>query len=392
MKIGINASFVRKPDVGMGQVAINFLENLFLIANPEDTFFLYLEEDLDLDLPNNFHKRITKTFYKRDDLVKKTYWEKYLLPRAAKRDKCDVFFSLYQSASVMGKIPHLMLVHDTIVKIFPWYLNNSRKIFYYKRVDKAIKKASKIMTVSKHSRVDVARLYNKQANDIVVNYIDCDPIFKSNITLDQAENVLRKFNLKPKEYIFYVGGFDMRKNMSGLIHSYALLWDSYQNKADCPDLVLAGGYNPKLIPLVTDIDSEIEMVRSKFGIPNNRFKRLGFVKQEDLPFLYRGSSLFCYPSLYEGFGLPVLEAFNCGCPVVSSANSSLKEIVNNKNAFIFKLKSDSELAEQLDQGLNNKEKRKEKIKQARIDAKNFDWKNFVELSLETLRDMSKNKR
>jgi len=387
MKIGINGSFARKADAGMGQVTVSFLKTLGKIADSQDEFFIYLEEDLDFNLPKNFYKKIIKPFYKRDDLIRKVYWEKFLLPMEVRKNNCDVFFSLYQSPTIFRNIPHLMLVHDTIIKIFTWYADNFRKKIYYKRVDKAIEAADKIMTVSKHSKIDMVRLYNKEEQEVIVNYIDCDPIFKKTQKSWEVEKILDKFKLKSKKYIFYIGGFDMRKNIVGLIQAYGILWDGFANKKDCPDLALAGKINAQLAPLVTDVEAEIGIVCEKFGVPKGKFKLLGFVDQGDLPGLYQGASIFCYPSLYEGFGLPVLEAFNCGCPVAASNNSSLKELVQEKNAFIFNLDNDADIADKVLKCLNNEKIRNQKIKQAKKDADNFSWEGFVRKALKELKSI-----
>jgi glycosyltransferase involved in cell wall biosynthesis len=391
MKIGINGSFGRKPDAGMGQVTVNFLKSLVEKADEKDEFYIYLEEDLpkDFELPKNFKKRVLKTFYKRDDLFRKFCWEKYFLPLMIGEDNCEVFFSLYQSPTILKNIPHIMLVHDTITKIFPWYLNNFRKKIYYKQVDKAIKKAQKIMTVSEHSKIDINRIYDIKKNKIVVNYIDCDPIFKQIVSKKESKKVFEKYKLEDSNYIFYIGGFDMRKNVNGLIRSYGMLWNSYENKKDCPDLVLAGKFNSHLVPLITDIKKEIEEVRKIYKIPENKFKELGFVKQADLPAIYRGAKTFCFPSLYEGFGLPVLEAFNCGCSVVTSRNSSLKELANEKNAFIFDLESDKSLADKLREVLEVDEKIiNKKTEQAKKFAKRFEWGKFTKKALEELKKLN----
>lgn len=303
-----------------------------------------------------------------------------------KNDSCEVFLSLYQSPTILKNIPHIMLVHDTIPKIFTWYLDNWRKRFYYKQIDKGIKKANKIMTVSEHSKLDIERLYDVTKKKIAVNYIDCDPIFKNKTTKREIKKALRRFGLDENKYIFYVGGFDMRKNLAGLIQAYGALWEGYENKKDCPKLALAGKFNKHLVPLVTDIETEINSVCSRFKIPEDNFKLLGFVEQEDLPALYKGARLFCFPSLYEGFGLPVLEAFNSGCPVVTSQNSSLKEITNKKNAFIFDLESDQDLANKIRETLESDQKIiDKKIAQAGKDADRFSWDNFVEKALRELK-------
>lgn len=387
MKIGINASFARKSDSGMGQVTVNFLKTLGKIADPRDEFFIYLEEDLGFKLPKNFYKRILKPFYKRDDLIRKIYWEKFLLPRKVKKDQCQVFFSLYQSPTILKRVPHMMLVHDAILKIFPWYVNNFRKKVYYKKIDQGIEAADKIMTVSKHSKLDIVRLYGKREQEVIVNYEDCDPIFKKKVAVKEINKTLKKFKLKSKNYIFYVGGFDMRKNVNGLIQAYGILWREYKNKEDCPDLALAGKLNPHLVPMVTDIEAEIDNVCCKFGISRNKFKLLGFVKQAELPALYQGANVFCYPSLYEGFGIPVLEAFNSECSVVTSDNSSLKEIAKKKNAFVFDLERDKNLTDKIMECLRNHKTRERKIVQAKKEAEKFSWENFVKKSLKELKSL-----
>jgi alpha-1,3-rhamnosyl/mannosyltransferase len=167
-----------------------------------------------------------------------------------------------------------------------------------------------------------------------------------------------------------------------------MLWNKYENKKDCPDLVLAGKFNSHLVPLITDIKKEIQEVRKIYKIPKGKFKELGFVEQTDLPAIYKGAKVFCFPSLYEGFGLPVLEAFNCGCPVVTSENSSLKEIANKKNAFIFDLEHDKNLAEKLWESLNADQKIiDKKTEQARKDAKKFGWEKFVRKTLRELESL-----
>jgi len=182
----------------------------------------------------------------------------------------------------------------------------------------------------------------------------------------------------------------MRKNINGLIRSYGMLWEKYKNKKECPDLVLAGKFIPHLVPLVTDIEKEIREVRKIYKIPQNKFKQLGFVNQKDLPTLYAKAKLLCFPSLYEGFGLPVLEAFNVGCPVVTSENSSLKEIANKKNAFIFDLEYDKSLADKMWEALNSNEKQiDKKISQAQKDAEKFEWKVFTRKVLNELKSLNR---
>ncbi|MEA1925954.1 MAG: glycosyltransferase family 1 protein [Patescibacteria group bacterium] len=394
MRIGINASFIRKPDSGTGQVTKHFINALFSMiesdpekyANPE--FILYLEEDINISVPKNVGVKIFLPPYKRDDLIRKIWWEKYLLPKKAAQDGCNVLLSLYQSATVVKNMKHVMLVHDAAWKCFPQYLNNMRKKIYYGLVDRAIKKASHIMTVSSFSKKEIEKYFYVENEKITVNYIDCDPIFKEEYSNETLENILKKHNLK-KGYIFYVGGFDIRKNISRLIDAYAKMWKKYGQTIAIPKLVLAGSFHFHLIPLITDIPDEIKKAGKKYGLPEKKIEYINFVEPEDLPLLYRGASLFCYPSLYEGFGLPVLEAMNSQCPVVSSDASSIPEVTGKETVLLVDPKDSDAICEAMYNMITDKQKRGIFTENTKKRAKKFNWNIFVENTFNIIHEITK---
>lgn len=393
----------------MGQVSINFLRNLIKEESKggkkqlkAHQVFLYLEEDIDWELPKNFEKRVfLPGFYRRDDLIRKIIWEKFLLPRRVKMDNCQVFFSLYQSVTIFKKIKHLMLVHDTIWKIFPEYLNNSRKKVYYWLVDRAIKKVDKIMTVSENSKQDIIKYFQITAEKIKVNYIDCSNIFK-NPGKESAEQIRKVVALKrrkmgekivakqrgiklPQSYIFYVGGFDKRKNVARLIQAYGLLWQARKKiTGKFPHLVIAGKFYPQLIPLITDLPKEIKKVQKKYALPEEMIKLIDYVEEEELPRLYRKAKLFCYPSLYEGFGLPPLQAQNMGCPVVASNSSSLKEILKTGSVLKINPKSKKDIYQAMEKVLTNNELKDKLVEWGKINAQRFSWDSFTEIFLKNI--------
>jgi len=454
MRIGINASFIRKPNTGIGQISLNFCKKLrnfeFRILNFESNsnsqiskpeFFIYLEEDVKLDLPSNFRKRIFLPLWKRDDLIRKIWWEKFLLPKKVKEDKCDVFLSLYQCPSIFSpplnpplkeggrdNIKHLMIVHDIIPKLFPEYLNNSRKKLYWKLTEKAIKKADKIVAVSKRTKKDLTRHLDIPEEKIRVNYVDVDPIYKKEISEDESKRVLKKYNLE-KGYIYFGGGLEKRKNAARLLKAYKLLLKNFkfripdvsrgqvlnfksssnnqifndeiktkevlknselniknsikiQNSLATPDLakpdnfkipklVISGKLMPKLAPLVTDAEKLVK----DLGL-RDKVKLLSFVPRKDLPALYKNAGVFVYPSLYEGFGLPVLEAMNCGTAVICSNASSLPE-VGGEAVEYFNPKDEKELAEKMKKVLNDNNLRNELSAKGKKQAKKFSWSKFT---------------
>lgn len=397
MIIGINASFLRKIDSGIGQVTFNFLRQLVLnerkkSEKEKNRIILYLEEDFDLkkiglnsEKEKSFwQKKVFLPFYKRDDLIRKIWWEKWLLPRKAQEDGCQIFFSLYQSASVFNKkeIKHLMLVHDVIWRVFPEYINNFRKKIYYYFIEKAITKADKILTVSQSSKKDLQKFFDLENKKIIVVPIDCDQIFKQKKELlKESEEILKKYGVNKKDFIFYVGGFDLRKNVGFLIEAYGLLWQKWnrlflEKKVVFPKLILAGKFNKQLIPLVENLPEKIDKVVENYSLPKDKIQMIGFIEQNHLPVFYSSAKLFCFPSLYEGFGLSPLEAFNSGCPTLVNKNSSLNELTNEEEQITFLMKNENKLAKKMKDILLDKNLQKKMIEKGAERTREFSWEKF----------------
>ena len=386
MRIGINASFLRKPATGIGQVTLNFLRKLIELQVQngklrEHEIFLYMEEDYVLHLPENFHKRIFLPLWRRDDILRKIFWEGRLLSHMAQKDKCDVFLSLYQSTSVFPRnVFHVMLVHDIIPHFFPEYLNNLRKRIYQKKIERGVVVADRILAVSKHTEKDLIRHFDISPEKISVNYIDVDPLFKKTVSHDVSARVLTKYHLSPG-YIYAGGGLEKRKNIEGVLRAYAYLISNFhfpisnqfpKQKIQIPKLVISGRLLPKLAPLVTDVS---KLVRKLNLTPH--VKVLDFVEQEDLPALYLGAQIFVYPSFYEGFGLPVLEAMNVGPPVVCARTTALPEVAGDAAVFCNPQEIRS-IAEKIKLLLVSKDKRELYSERGKQRAKDFSWESFIQ--------------
>jgi len=376
MKIGINASFARKPGNGIGQVTINALKALdgfdFKIFDRNTKgaeYILYLEEDsVELNLSNKFQKNIFLPFYKRDDLIRKIIWEKFLLPEKVLADGCEEFISLYQCPTILfKKVLHTMVVHDIIPEIFPEYLNNWRKKIYWQLTKRAIKKADKIIAVSQCTKNDLIKYWQIPEEKIEVRHIDVDKIYKKEISVENSQAILKKYDLHPG-YIYSGGGLEKRKNIDALLRAYKLLLDENKN---IPDLVISGKLMPELAPLIIDVEKLVRELEIE-----NKVKIIGFVEQKDLPAIYKNALMFVYPSLYEGFGLPVLEAMNVGAPVAVAKNSSLLEVVEEGGIF-FDGENIEDIKNKIKDLLDNQDLR-EKISQSGFkQVKKFSWEKFI---------------
>ncbi len=384
MRIGINLSFLRKPDTGIGQVSTNFVKELtkLVISNfqfpiskhKKIEFFLYLENDIKIKLPKGFHKRVfLPKLWKRDDLVRKIWWEKFLLPRKAQNDKCDVFISLYQCPTIFKSIKHKMLVHDLIPKIFPEYLDNWRKKIYFFLTQKAIRRADQIYTVSEWSKRDIRKYLKIEDEKIKVVYPSVGEEFFEESTPKRDNKILEKYGIFGR-YIFYIGGFDFRKNIPGLIESYAKLIQ--KQEINDLNLVLGGEDKSRFSRLFTNVKKEIE----KFGL-GDKVKLVGFVKQKDLPALYRNCELYILPSFYEGFGLMALEAMASSAPTAISKTSSLPE-VGGDAVLYFNPHDTDEMARVMGKVLRNNKLRMRLAEKGLERAQKFNWKNFVKVFFE----------
>ncbi len=217
----------------------------------------------------------------------------------------------------------------------------------------------------KREMVDHLSLQQDKITVIPLGVEDCF----TPISVDQLYPVMRKYGLKPKSYILYVGTLEPRKNILNLLRAYSLLPLSL--RVTCP-LVLAGekGW------LMEKLDKEIE----RLNIQRTVIKT-GYISREDLPFLYSGSTIFVYPSLYEGFGLPLLEAMACGVPVVTSSVSSLPEVVGDAGVLVHP-EDIEKMAKEIQDLLNNSIRRQFLGAMGLKRSKCFTWEKCAAKTLE----------
>ena len=389
LKIGINASFMRKPSTGLGQVTLNVIRELFAYGDIE--FVLYLEEDLPagFKLPKNFSKKIFLPKWKRDDLVRKIWWEKIMLPSAVKEDKCDVLLSMYQCPTILApyeEVQHIMIVHDIVPRLFPQYLDNLRKYFYWRLTEKAIRKVDRIIAVSKHTEKDLIENFGTHGKKVTTSYIDVDEIYKQPVPDKVSARVLKKYKLKPG-YILAGGGYEVRKNVEGAVRAYKILLErnkSLSFLSEVPKLVIYG----KILPIKLSLALDIENLVRELNL-SEHVNLLGLVAQEDLPAIFANASVFVYPSYYEGFGMPVLEAMNVGRPVITSKTSSLPE-VGGDGVLYCDPKDPHDIAMVLKNVLVNHELRKNLSTRAHLQAQKFSWKIFCEKIVEIAKQMNFN--
>ena len=193
----------------------------------------------------------------------------------------------------------------------------AHRVVFLKRFFRGLELHDKpIITISQSVKDELCAHYSFDPQRIHVTPLAADPTFRP-LSAEVCQPTLSRFGLSEKSFILSVGTLEPRKNLSAVLAAYARL--SKEIRAQVP-LVLVGPQGWKS----ADLQKKISQLAS-----SGCLKQLGYVSNDDLPALYSSASAFCYPSLYEGFGLPVLEAMQCGCPCITSNNGALQELAND---------------------------------------------------------------
>lgn len=306
MRIGIAARGISEKAGGAKEYIINLTKSLLEFDEVNQYFIFYDQK-----------KHLGKFPEGNEILLKssnKLIWDYIKLPVAIEKHKIDICLFPKNVVPFNVKCKSIVVILDLLhilnPKVYKWSDSLYMKLF----IPISTKKADAIVTISESTKADLIKVTGADRNKIQVIHLAPDKkykIFKNQE--DRKGKILNKYNLKTP-YILYVGSLSPRKNIPRLIQAY----DKLKIEKNIPhSLVLAGGKTWK----GKDIHQSI-----KQSLYQNDIILSGFISDDELPYLYNMADLLVYPSLYEGFGLPILEAQACGCPIVCSYSSSLKEV------------------------------------------------------------------
>lgn len=211
----------------------------------------------------------------------------------------------------------ICIVHDLSYVHYGQYTSPANREYMERYVPSSIVKATHIVTISENSKKEIMDFYKVPEEKISIVYPFIDTDFFSRKPVLEVTKIREKYNL-PNKYLLFVSSLEPRKNVAGIIRAYEALNPKLQEEYG---LVLAGGKGW----LNDDILAYIETLINE-GL---NIIRTGYVPDEDLPAMFTGASVFVFPSFYEGFGIPPLEAMACGVPVITSNASSLPEVVGD---------------------------------------------------------------
>jgi len=354
MRIGIDFHAAQRDGAGNCTYIRNLAEHL-LMAHSGDDFYLYVTDSA--------HPYLQK-FKNLDNVRMRSLPSDYPLVRLpalgikARNDRLDLLHVQYVAPPFYkGKL--FLTVHDISYIHYPEMFRRSELLYLRHQVKSALKRAEKVITISEYSRQDIVRHFGLAPTKVAVTYLAAGPQYHPVPEAEAKPRLFQRFGLAGP-YILFVGRLDARKNISLLITAFDIL---KQTRKVPHRLVLAGksGYEPIAL---------LDVAARTHSAADIQF--LGPVPDSDLPALYSLADVFVFPSLYEGFGLPCLEAMACGCPVVTSRAAALPEILGDAGRFVHPLNGE-ELAAAMDETLSNPSLA-EKMKRRGLDrAGAFSW-------------------
>ena len=306
-------------------------------------------------------------------------WEQQWLPSQFRRDGIDLFHAPANfGLPLRSSVPRVLTLHDAIDAAY--YIPRQslkerlRVNALRSRLTQAVSRiaADRVITVSPHAREDLTRWLGIPASKIRVTAEAADPIFEAEVTAEQRSEVRRHHALN-RQYFFYIGGWEGRKNVDFLVKAFA---ESGVNK-DGVELVLAGGKAAEV--------ARLNDTTATLGVAGH-VRALGWIEDAELPALYAEALALVYPSEYEGFGLQVCEAFAVGCPVLAARVTCLPWVVG-AGGETFALDDTAELISLMRKVARDPGFRAELSRRAVERSREFSWKKTAEATIEVYREV-----
>jgi len=312
MRIGFDSKRLFNNFTGLGNYSRTLLRNLGNFFNEND-YYLYSpklkrtpETTLFLD-QKPFQTFGSNSFFK-------SYWRTYSIVDQLKKDRIELYHGLSHEIPVglqKSKIKSIVTIHDLIFKIYPKLFNSIDRMIYDQKLRHSCLKADKIIAISNNTKSDIINIYDIDPLKIEVIYQSCNTLYYDSLQKGKSDNVLAKYNIS-KEYFLCVGSIEKRKNLKLILESYR----QFSPEKRIPLVMIGRGrrYGKEILGMIKEkgLEGSVHWI---YDLEDNL----------DLKTIYNRSLALLYPSLYEGFGLPVVEAMLSKTPVITSNVSSLPE-------------------------------------------------------------------
>lgn len=367
MHIGLNAHLLSLSQsyrgAGISWYIFNLLKNLGQVSPKQIRYSAFLSDRAFAGQAEGLSLRFSRWPTHRPAV--RILWEQLVQPLVLQQANIDLLHALAFVAPVALPCPSVVTIYDLSFIRYPDAFRPFNRWYLRHFTTRTTRQARAVITISESTRQDVINFLNVPPARVHTIYCGCDASFKP---LPQVQiDAFKAAHHLPNEFVLFLGTLEPRKNIEGLIRAYAQ-WRNQQPST--PPLVVAGGkgwYYQEIFKLVQTLN-----LADSVYFP-------GYLPQESLPLWYNAATVFVYPSHFEGFGLPVLEAMACGTPVITSTVSSLPEVTGPDNtAWLVNPADTPALANAMAQVFSQPERRRHMSEQGLARAAQFSWKTTAQ--------------
>lgn len=366
MIVGINLLYLIPGKSGGTETYVRSLLQSLLNIDQKNSYIIFLPEEV-RDSFSHVAGRVKFVTAKNifGNKVKRIIWEQLCLPFHVKKNNVDVLFSPGYVAPILSSCKHVVTIHDMLLKRYPAMIPMVKRLYWKIFVPLTFWRASKVIAVSEFVKNEFEYFYPrfKEKYVVIPEAVNTDFFYP-----DLSSSDLKYKYKLPEQFVLCVATQSPHKNIEIVLKAVHHL----KMKNVYINVVCIGNKERSTKVLTYFIDS--------LGL-NDQVSLLGYVGEKDLRQLYSTATLFVMPSLYEGFGLPVLEAMACGCPVLSSNAGSLRE-VGGMAAEYFSPHSVEDLAEKLQKIYCNSDIQKELRTKGYANLTRFHWDHSAQLTLD----------
>jgi glycosyltransferase involved in cell wall biosynthesis len=373
-KIAIDVRTVLPNRSGVGNYVLHLIQNLRQV-DPGPTYY-FLSQKKNLPLLGHLAREQNPflTFFSHENHPLSDFWEHFILPIRLKKMGIHVFHG--PASLIPFRRDHCSLVvtiHDLVAFLFPETIPLKYGAYMRYLLRQAVKKADKIIAVSHHTRQDLIKILKVPSEKIVVIHEAPSPIFRSYDKKEVQAQIKEHYGIT-KKFIYHLGNIEPRKNLIVLLEAFTQVCRELGNDY----LLVVSGQKGWLTKALSRYLKNYPVW--------DQVLFTGYVPMEHIPLFMNGAELFVFPSLYEGFGLPVLEAMSCGTPVISSNRSSIPEIVGSAGVLVDPTRV-QDLADRMVALLRNPEERRHLSRLGLEQSTRFSWEEAARKTLGVYRSV-----
>ncbi len=377
MKIAINTLAMKSFRHGVGRYVGSLVKALLKI-DTKNHYLLYVSKLNAKYFEVKGNPRVSLKFVPANRALR-LLWEQTLLPLDLKRERVNVFYGPAFTVPLFKTCEQVVAVLD-----LTWFKQRKKHIWikqlYFRTlIPLAVRQAEKVLVISQSTKKDLLQILKVPKEKIVVTYLGTSSSFRVVENQKKLSETRVKYKL-PRQFILFIGVLEPRKNITGLIKAFSRL---KKDNNLSHKLVIGGGRsygwkNEEVFQAIKNLKVEDEVIFTDF------------ISEADLTAVYNLADLFVLPSFYEGFGLPVLEAQACGCPVITSNLSSMPE-VGGDAALLVDPKNVEELAKAMRRILTDGKLKAEMIRKGFLNVKHFSWEKTARETLKVFEEVYQEK-